>query len=66
MERNEVYWVDLSPFVGAEMGGIRRCKIDKVYSEKLIRVIPFSILDNRYHREHSRTIDVKRLRGKAE
>lgn len=66
MKVNEVYFVDLSPAIGKELAGIRRCKIDKIYNEHLIRVIPFSMLDDKYHREQARTIDVKRLREKVE
>lgn len=62
---NEVYFVDLSPAIGKEFAGIRKCKIDKIYNEDLIRVIPFSMLDNKYHTEQARTIDVKRLREKV-
>ena len=65
MNVNDVYFVDLSPAIGKEFAGIRKCKIDKIYNEDLIRVIPFSMLDNKYHTEQARTIDVKRLREKV-
>ena len=65
MKEKEIYFVDLSPAIGKEFSGIRRCKIDKIYNEHLIRVIPFSMFDNKYHREQARTIDVKRLREKV-
>lgn len=65
IKEGDIYFVDLSPAIGVELGGIRKCKVIKVYNNNLINVVPFSAVDNRYHYEHTRSIDIKRLREKV-
>lgn len=69
IEKGDIYYTDLSPVCGEEVGGIRPCRIVEVFSEKLVRVIP-RIMDTqspsgwRFANEHARTIDTKRLKEK--
>lgn len=67
MKRGDIYYVDLSPVVGNEIGGVRMCQIVEVYAEEnLVRVRPMAIhpKTNSYvFREiHERTVSTKRLK----
>lgn len=67
MKKGDIYYVDLSPVVGNELGGVRMCQIVEVYAEEnLVRVIPMTIdpKTNSYvFREiHERTVSTKRLK----
>ena len=69
MKVNDVYFADLSPSVGNEIGGVRQCKIVKIYDDNMVRVRPMGInyktgafvfLD-----KHERVISTKRLKEKV-
>ena len=67
MKKGDIYYVDLSPVVGNELGGVRMCQIIEVYvKENLVRVIPMTRepKTNSYvFREmHERTVSIERLR----
>ena len=67
MKRGDIYYVDLSPVVGNEVGGLRMCQIVDVYAEEnLVRVRPMIIhpeTNSYVFREmHERTISTKRLK----
>ena len=67
MKKGDIYYVDLSPVVGNELGGVRMCQIVEVYAEEnLVRVIPIARdpKTNSYiFREiHERTVSTKRLK----
>lgn len=67
MKKGDIYYVDLSPVVGNELGGVRMCQIVEVYvEENLVRVIPMTRnpKTNSYvFREiHERTVSTKRLK----
>jgi hypothetical protein len=67
MKRGDIYYVDLSPTVGNEIGGMRMCQIVEVYAEEnLVRVRPmvWHPKTNSYvFREiHERTISTKRIK----
>ena len=67
MKKGDIYYVDLSPAVGNEFGGMRMCQIVEVYAEEnLVRVIPMTrdTKTNSYvFREiHERTVSTKRLK----
>lgn len=67
MKKGDIYYVDLSPAIGNELGGMRMCQIIEVYiKENLVRVIPMAIdpKTNSYvFREiHERTVSIERLR----
>ena len=67
MKKGDIYYVDLSPVVGNELGGVRMCQIVEVYAEEnLVRVIPM-IRDPKtnfyvFREMHERTISTKRLK----
>jgi hypothetical protein len=65
--REGQYWyVDLSPAIGEELGGIRKCLIVKK-EKNLVQVIP-SVFNGTYVYDefHIRTVDIKRLKEKTE
>jgi hypothetical protein len=67
MKKGDIYFVDLSPVVGNEVGGIRMCQIIEVYSEEdLVRVRPkvrHPKTNSYVFREvHERTVSTKRLK----
>lgn len=67
MKRGDIYYVDLSPVVGNEIGGIQMCQIIEVYAEEnLVRVRPMARhpITNAYvFREiHERTVSTKRIK----
>ena len=64
--REGQYWyVDLSPAIGEELGGIRKCLIVKK-EKNLVQVIP-SVFNGTYiyDKFHIRTVDMKRLKEKT-
>lgn len=67
MKKGDIYYVDLSPAVGNELGGVRMCQIVEVYAEEnLVRVIPMA-RDPRtnsyvFREIHERTVSTKRLK----
>ena len=67
MKRGDIYYVDLSPVVGNEIGGVRMCQIVEVYAEEnLVRVRPMArhpITNSYVFREiHERTVSIKRIK----
>ena len=67
MKKGDIYYVDLSPVVGNEIGGLRMCQIVDIYAEEnLVRVRPMTIHPetNSYVFEeiHERTVSIKRLK----
>jgi hypothetical protein len=66
---HEKWFVDLSPVVGNELGGIRKCLVDQKISDNLYRVIPYAFnLDNGEEEpmyDHTRTIDISRFRSRC-
>lgn len=67
MKRGDIYYVDLSPTVGNEIGGLRMCQIVEVYAEEnLVRVRPMKrhLKTNSYvfAEIHERTVSIKRIK----
>lgn len=67
MKRGDIYYVDLSPVVGNELGGMRMCQIVEVYAEEnLVRVRPMTRhpKTNSYvfREKHDRTVSIKRIK----
>ena len=67
MKRGDIYYVDLSPVIGNEIGGVRMCQIIEVYAEEnLVRVRPMArhpITNSYVFREmHERTVSTKRIK----
>ncbi len=65
---NEKWFVDLSPVVGAELGGIRKCLVIDKFSDKLIQIAPYSIIrgyDEEPMYEHTRSVDISRFRERC-
>ena len=67
MKKGDLYYVDLSPTVGNEVGGTRICQIIEVYAEEgLVRVRPMTMHPKTnsfiFNEIHERTISVKRLK----
>lgn len=67
MKKGDIYYVDLSPAVGNEIGGLRMCQILEVYAEEnLVRVRPMARhpKTNSYvFREmHDRTVSIQRIK----
>ena len=67
MKKGDIYYVDLSPTIGNELGGMRMCQIVEVYAkENLVKVIPMAIdpKTNSYvlREIHERTVSTKRLK----
>lgn len=69
---NEKWFVDLSPTTGYELGGIRQCLVDKIISDRLIRVVPYAVnfesesgYDYEPMYEHIRTVDISRFRQRS-
>lgn len=63
----EVWWVDLSPVIGKELGGIRKCKILKTFEcapNLLYQIVPLYNYNNEPRWEHIRSVDIKRFREK--
>ena len=67
MKKGDIYYVDLSPVVGNEIGGLRMCQIVEIYPEEnLVRVRPatWHPKTNSYTftEIHERTISTKRIK----
>ena len=66
--KNEIWYVDLSPSIGNEIGGVRPCRIEKRLSADMVQVVPNiydeRIRDFRFAPEHTRSISIQRLREK--
>ena len=67
MNKGDICYVDLSPVVGNEIGGMRMCQIVEVYTEEnLVKVRPMAIhpKTNAYvFREiHERTVSTERIK----
>lgn len=67
MKKGDIYYVDLSPAIGNELGGMRMCQIIEVYvKENLVRVIPMTRnpKTNSYvfRETHERTVSIERLK----
>ena len=62
---NEKWWVDLSPTRGAELGGVRKCLVLDVFSPDLIQIAPYTAYDNEPMFEHTRSVDVSRLKERV-
>ena len=67
MKFGDIYYVDLSPVVGNEIGGIRMCQIVEVYAEEnLVRVRPIARHPKTnscvFREMHDRTVSTKRIK----
>ena len=67
MKKGDIYYVDLSPVVGNEVGGIRMCQIIEVYAEEdLVRIRPMTrdLTTNCgvFAKIHERVISTKRIK----
>lgn len=67
MKKGDIYYVDLSPVVGNEIGGLRMCQIIEVYAEEnLVRVRPMTMHPKTnsfvFSKIHERTISTKRIK----
>lgn len=67
MKRGDIYYVDLSPAVGNEIGGLRKCQIVEVYAEEnLVRVRPIARhpKTNSYifRERYDRTVSIQRIK----
>lgn len=68
MKKGDIYYVDLSPVVGNEVGGLRMCQIVEVYAEEnLVRVRPIMAIDLQtnsrvFSKIHERTVSTKRIK----
>ena len=67
MKKGDIYYVDLSPAVGNEIGGLRMCQILDIYAEEdLVRVRPMTIHPETnsyiFKEIHDRTISTQRLK----
>ena len=67
MKVGDIYYVDLSPVVDNEIGGLRMCQILNIYAEEnLVRVRPMTIHPETnsyvFKEIHDRTISTKRLK----
>ena len=66
MKVGDIYYVDLSPVVGNEIGGIRPCKVIKVYYGDLVKIQPKVMntitMEYEFSEMHERTISRKRLK----
>ena len=66
MKVGDIYYADLSPYVYNEVGGVRPCKIMKIYYGDLVRVQPKVLnkitMEYEFSEMHERTISTKRLK----
>lgn len=60
-----IWYVDLSPVVGEEIGGYRKCRVE-CKRGNLVRVTPgvMTSLGFIYDTWHTRTVDISRLKEK--
>ena len=65
IRKGQFWYVDLSPVVGEEIGGYRKCRIERKRGN-LVRVTPRVMTNNGfvYDTWHSRTVVVSRLKEK--
>lgn len=65
IRKGQFWYVDLSPSVGEEIGGYRKCRIERKRGN-LVRVTPRVMTNNGfiYDTWHTRTVDVSRLKEK--
>lgn len=67
MKRGDICYVDLSPVVGNEIGGLRMCQIVEVYAEEnLVRVRPMVIHSKTnsyvFRERYDRTVSIQRIK----
>ena len=61
---NEKWFVDLSPVVGEELGGVRKCLVIDKFGDKLIQIAPYTAYDESMF-EHTRSVDISRFRERC-
>ena len=68
MKVGDIYFANLSPAIYNEIGGVRLCKIIKIYYGDLVRVQPQILnpitMEYEFSEMHERTISTKRLKEK--
>ena len=66
MKVGDIYFANLSPAIDNEIGGVRLCKIIKIYYGDLVRVQPQVLnpttMEYEFSEMHERTISRKRLK----
>ena len=62
---NEKWFVDLSPAVGEEMGGVRKCLVLDKFGLELIQIVPYSAYDDEPMFEHTRSVDISRFKERC-
>ena len=66
MKVGDIYFANLSPAMYNEIGGVRLCKIIKIYYGDLVRVQPQILnpitMEYEFSEMHERTISRKRLK----
>ena len=66
MKVGDIYFANLSPAICNEIGGVRLCKIIKIYYGDLVRVQPQVLnsitMEYEFSEMHERTISTKRLK----
>ena len=66
MKVGDIYFANLSPAIYNEIGGVRLCKIIKIYYGDLVRVQPQILnpitMEYEFSEMHERTISRKRLK----
>ena len=66
MKVGDIYFANLSPAIYNEIGGVRLCKIIKIYYGDLVRVQPQVrnpiTMEYEFSEMHERTISRKRLK----
>ena len=61
----EKWFVDLSPVVGEELGGIRKCLVLDKFGDRLIQIAPYSAYDDEPMFEHTRSVDISRFKERC-
>ena len=64
----EKWFVDLSPVIGAELGGVRKCLVIDKFGDRLFQIAPYSIIHGYGDEpmfEHTRSIDISRFRRRC-
>ena len=61
----EKWIVDLSPVVGEELGGVRKCLVIDKFSDKLIQIAPYTAFDGKPKFEHTRSVDISRFKERC-
>ena len=66
MKVGDIYFANLSPAICNEIGGVRLCKIIKIYYGDLVRVQPQILnpitMEYEFSEIHERTVSTKRLK----